>query len=245
VKHPELLLAGVSHQEEEEISPEEEIEEQDNTRAYGYNTMMVPFDPPTYRALLTRLVVHLQLPFAVVKKAEFRDLVMYLQPLSERYLAQSPATIKSMVIDTYERARVALKAVIGQARSRVHISIDIWTSPPGIPILGICAHFLTSELQLKHAVIGLKFLPGHHTGEAQAAIVKKVMDEYEITQRWGVLVADNADNNDTACKVLVAEIYPGGSSESRRSRCFGHIINLASQAFIYGKQHESFVTEAD
>jgi hypothetical protein len=98
---------------------------------------------------------------------------------------------------------------------------------------------------MKHPLLGLRYISGPHTGLAIADIVLKLMGEYDIRERWGVLVADNAENNDTACKKIVSEIYPTEGDGARRARCFGHMINLAAKAFIYGQNNEGFLVEAE
>jgi hypothetical protein len=54
-------------------------------------------------------------------------------------------------------------------------------------------------------------------------------------------MTDNAGNNDTAIDAL-CELF-GIDTRSCRFRCFGHIINLAVKAFLYGKNAESFEVE--
>ena len=73
----------------------------------------------------------------------------------------------------------------------------------------------------------------------------KIMNEYGIADKWGVLVADNADNNDTAYKILVDVLRPREPINARRSRYFSYIVNLTTKAFIYSKRYKSFITEAE
>ena len=69
--------------------------------------------------------------------------------------------------------------------------------------------------------------------------------DYKFTERLRVYVADNAKNNDIACRALIKLFHEGEKESSRRSRCLGHIINLAAQAFIYGRDNEAFIAEID
>jgi hypothetical protein len=121
----------------------------------------------------------------------------------------------------------------------------MWTSPSGIPILGVCAHFLTQQLELVHPLLALRYVEGHHTGQAIGEVLKAVMVEYGIVVKWGVCVADNADNCNTCCRWLVGELRPDEPTTARRSRCFGHMVNIAAKAFIYGKGFETFIVEAE
>ena len=118
---------------------------------------------------------------------------------------------------------------MAEVRSRIHISFDIWTAPNHTPIVGICAHFLTQTLELKHPLIGLKHIKGHHTGLGIADIVATVIDDFEILpHQLGVYVADNAGNYTTTIRSLVEHYHPDEPNNSRRGRCLGYIINLAA-----------------
>ena len=71
------------------------------------------------------------------------------------------------------------------------------------------------------------------------------MEEYEVVDKWGMLIADNATNCDSACAALVQQLRPEEDKAGRRVRCFGYILNLAAQAFIYGKENKAFVSEVE
>ena len=59
------------------------------------------------------------------------------------------------------------------------------------------------------------------------------------------MVANHATSCDSACAVLIQQLRPREDKAGRRVRCFGHILNLAAQAFIYGKENEAFVSEVE
>jgi hypothetical protein len=199
-----------------------------------------------FRKALIELTVVRQLSFATMTCTELRKVFLLLQPSLERYLVTSPQTIANWVYDEYKQVKIQVKAQLAEARSRIHISFDIWTAPNHTPIIGICAHFLTPTLELKHPLIGLKFIKGHHTGPGMADTMAAVIDDFEILpHQLGVYVADNAGNCTTTIRSLVEHYHPEESNNSRRGRCLGHIINLAAQAFIYGHKSEAFVNQAE
>jgi hypothetical protein len=77
--------------------------------------------------------------------------------------------------------------------------------------------------------------------------VDSVLQDYGITpDRLGTFVLDNATNNDT-CITALARTYKWDKSEvhRRRLRCFGHIINLVAQAFLFGAESEVFAYTLD
>ena len=55
---------------------------------------------------------------------------------------------------------------------------------------------------------------------------------------------DNISSNDT-CVREILKIQPSLNPEKRRLRCFGHIINLAAKAFLFGKNPNAFEAEAN
>ncbi|MGH2638576.1 MAG: hypothetical protein ACRDF4_04745 [Rhabdochlamydiaceae bacterium] len=70
----------------------------------------------------------------------------------------------------------------------------------------------------------------------------EVLQDYSITpDQIGCFILDNATNNDT-CISALAKTYNWGKEEiyTRRLRCFGHIINLVAQAFLFGAESEVF-----
>ena len=70
-------------------------------------------------------------------------------------------------------------------------------------------------------------------------------DEVRYILKWGVYVANNADNNDIAYKALVKIIYLDKDKRGRRGHCFSYIVNIAAKAFIYSKKHKAFINEAN
>jgi hAT family C-terminal dimerisation region len=80
-----------------------------------------------------------------------------------------------------------------------------------------------------------------HTGVNIASHVKGVIESFEIQHKIGYFVLDNASNNDTAMESLGAEFRING--EERRVRCFGHIINLAAKALLFGDDANAFEEE--
>jgi hAT family C-terminal dimerisation region len=153
--------------------------------------------------------------------------------------------MRKWVMDEFEGMRLQVKNELSVAKSRIHISFDLWTSPNGYAICGICAHFVGSNNRNCNALIAMKRLKRRHGGEDIAAVMIPVLEEYEIPPNLGVFVADNADSNDTAIRKTLTAVRPDLDSSRRRSRCLGHIINLAAKAFLFGKDTAAFEASVD
>lgn len=51
-----------------------------------------------------------------------------------------------------------------------------------------------------------------------------IIQEFELTDRLGYFMIDNADSNDTCLEHLIREIFPGATEDDvheRRLRCWG------------------------
>ncbi|ENH67969.1 hypothetical protein FOC1_g10000208, partial [Fusarium oxysporum f. sp. cubense race 1] len=71
-----------------------------------------------------------------------------------------------------------VKQRIQSAKSRIHISCDLWTSPNSLAILGVVAHYVTEDGQLEHHVLALKDIDSEHDGSHLAVVILKVVDEW-------------------------------------------------------------------
>ena len=83
-----------------------------------------------------RLISACCLPFRLVESPEFRALLSYLND------------------DVKQRSK-KIKQIIQAAKSRIHISCDLWTSPNCLAILGIVSHYVTEDGQLEHHTLAL------------------------------------------------------------------------------------------
>jgi hypothetical protein len=179
-------------------------------------------------------------PFNAVEDTNFRGMMMALNQSIEPYLV-SGNTIREWIHLSYLRTLVSVKEVIASALSRVHLSFDLWSSPNGYGICGICAHFVGADCRNRSILIGMKRMLFTHSGEAIAEVILPVMEQYSIIdERVGVFVADNAEVNDMAIRKILQQLRPDLQPQKRRGRCLGHILKLAAQAFLFGKNVEAF-----
>jgi len=82
----------------------------------------------------------------------------------------------------------------------------------------------------------LKKVPGH-SGEDQFSVLLPVLQKFDIVQKLGAIIADNASSNNVLCRFV--EDYMRTAYDRAwdalewRIRCIGHIINLVVQAFLF------------
>jgi hypothetical protein len=199
-----------------------------------------------FRRKLVRWVVQDQISYSKVRTEAFKELLICLQPAIDKYLINSHSTITSWCNSDYDEAFQRVKAILWESQSRIHLSCDIWTSPAAQSILGVCAHFLGSDLRLKKALLAMRELDGIHSGRNIGDEILEVIKTWDISERIGVCVADNASNIDAAVRHIFSTLRPDeidDNPSARRSRCLGHIVNLAAQAFLFGKDCAAFADD--
>jgi hypothetical protein len=233
---------GIKRSRVENDEEEQEISQQEKERSTKVAALVARLNVKRFRGLLVRWIVQAQIPFSAIEDKGFRDILLSLQPSLDKYLIKSHNSMSKWVKDDYHEARKQLKSVLAKSPSRIHISFDGWTSPSCKAMLSICAHFLTPGMALRHTLIGFKEIAGAHDGENLAEYIIELLKELEINHKFGVFVGDNVGNIDTAVSVIVRRLRPQEASNpgARRSRCLGHIINLAAKAFIHGADVEAW-----
>ena len=150
----------------------------------------------------------------LVQCPEFRALLTYLNSNINVFLVNSPSSCNAWVYNQYTIEMARIKARIQSARTKVHISLDIWTSPNCLPILAIIAHYISVEGVLEDAVLAMVEIQGTHDGENVAPQVEEVLNQWGILPNLGYFQMDNASNNDTLLRA-----FAKSKLTTQRSRC--------------------------
>ncbi len=200
--------------------------------------MGIGLDKATLEYLYLQWTIPMNIPFRQVRDKGFRTFLEYVNPVANRLLPDSDVTVKTHAEGLFAEGKQRLRHMLATALSDIHITCDMWTSPNNLGLLAVVAHFTSEKSKLVTVTLGLVELEGDHSGENQAAIVLNVLDEYEIRNKLGYIVMDNAHQNDSLIAVIADALRDQGvlyDAQERRLRCNGHVINLAVQAFLFGK----------
>ena len=92
------------------------------------------------------------------------------------------------------------------ARSRIHLVCDAWTSPNSYAIWGIQAQYIDFNWHSQSIAIDLRHLQGTHDGRSLANGTSYVIDDYNIGKILRYIVLDSATNSDTMLKVLAEDL---------------------------------------
>ena len=194
---------------------------------------------------LIQWIILAHIALSCVESHAFQDLLKLLNPSIFEYIYTSGKSIRSFIIKEFHQRRLGVIDELQSARSKIHLSFDLWSSPNALSLCGVVAHYLTADLQSRAILIGLKRVKGAHTGENIAEAILQVTNEFGIADKVGYFQADNAGNNDTCVQAILDEIAPFSSAAHRRLRCYGHVINLAAKAFLFGHNPDAFELEIE
>lgn len=187
------------------------------------------------------MITHHDLPFTLPTWQEFHDLLYAIQPEAAALLPQSSATVQGWIIKTYLDEKNIIRICLQEALSDIHITLDLWTFPNHLALLGVVAHFTDKNGQLNQALIAMDEVDGAHSGENICETFLHIANEYEIRHKLGYFMMDNVSNNDTFLEFISKEHNLGleYDPEERRLRCNGHVINLSVQSFLFGNSENA------
>jgi hypothetical protein len=183
-------------------------------------------------------MIDAHIAFLQVESPYFHEFLCFLNSAVERVLPNSSTTIRAWIEKMYSSQRAQLSRLLHRTPGAINFSFDAWSSPNNLPLLGIVAHWIDEAGAKHNALLGLRTIEGEHTGENMASEVWKIIDNFEIAQKVGYFVLDNATNNCTALRSLQTKLQEGGLSlfnaSERRLRCMGHILNLVVKKILFG-----------
>ena len=104
---------------------------------------------------------------------------------------------------------------------------------------------MDNEYNIRTILLGLREVIGDHSGENIGQTVVEVIREFQLEARLGAFVLDNVGSNDIAVQYIINELNLEDTHLKAycRLRCLGHIINLAAQDFIFGKNSKEWLKE--
>ena len=167
------------------------------------------FEPSIFRNKLLRFIAVLHLPFSIVERDEFRDMMLYASPhlRGNDTLCKSHTTIKSWLIALFLASQVILLKLLFECDAQIHISFDLWSSPNHYSMLGVVCHFIDRSWRARTVLLALKPLHGPHSGENMADLLIEVIEKYELGKVLGFCVLDNARDNDTSLRSVEVYLY--------------------------------------
>ena len=198
-----------------------------------------------FKLLLIKWIVYCHIAFIQIENIYFRDVISFLSPSLAKCLP-SRNTFRRWVIAEFRKQKRKVKKGLKRARSNIHLSFDLWTSPNSYAIIAIVAHYIDEKGCRQTKLLAIRRLEGEHSGENIASAVLRVIKEYRIRNRVGFFILDNASSNDVAVDIILSKLYRDMDEKARkrrRLRCLAHVTNLVAKAFLMGPKGEEMTDE--
>ncbi|CAG8747479.1 25956_t:CDS:2, partial [Racocetra persica] len=187
-----------------------------------------------FNTLLAEWIVSDTLPFSTV---ESKALIALLHFLNAALELPSRETIKSIVQNSFISMRSDVQALFGQIFSNISITLDIWTSRANMPFLGVIAHRINSNWNLKKILVNMCMLPHPHTGEDIKTKLESILATFNITTKIICATTDSGSNIISAIRLLNMHLSMQNFHFYSR-RCLAHILYLIVMAGMTPIKHQ-------
>ncbi|CAD0046447.1 unnamed protein product [Aureobasidium pullulans] len=163
-------------------------------------------DSKVFRQALLKWHILDQVSLRKATSDAHNDLLSIVNLDTELLTITSHSTMREEVITLYMTSLGIVKGYLAKAKSKVTLSFDIWTAGNKLPLLGIVAHYIDYNYELKVVLLALLEINGSHSGENIAAHLLSVIERFNLCNKLGFFMADNASSNDKALKILKQSI---------------------------------------
>ena len=109
-----------------------------------------------------------------------------MQLLRPGFTNFSPDTIRRNVLSWRKESQPAIVSRLRTANSRVSLTMDGWTAPIGLYMLGRTLHYITLDFVPQGIVIALSDPETCHTGKNMAEWLLDKLETYEIKNKFMV-----------------------------------------------------------
>jgi len=214
----------------------------------AFFTKKIPFKREVFQFCLIDWILQDRISFHEIESEAFWDMILFLRPEAEETL-HCTNTIRAHCMQRFQETREQIKNLFIVAKFRIHISADLWMSPNNYTLLGIVVHWWNVNDTLQAALIALPKLYGAHTGANIGKAILDTLDLYNITEKLGYFMLNNATSNNTAVEAIIKELRHHEvtrtiSAKEARLRCSEHIINLVVKSLFFSTNVEALKIES-
>ncbi|KAM9855232.1 zinc finger BED domain-containing protein 4 [Aulostomus maculatus] len=139
---------------------------------------------------IAKMIVQDLQPVSIVENHGFRELLQLLEP---RYTPEPQHYIQSQLLPAYAyQAQLATRQALASAHA-LSLSLDVWRGLSGATpgYLGVTCHFLTSDWQMRSALLACLPLAGGTSGSRVLSDFDEVCHSHGVSGRAFRVVADH------------------------------------------------------
>lgn len=169
---------------------------------------------------LTKFIVKGYHSFAIVEEEEFKNMYKMILPT---YTLPTRKTISSSLIPKlYETTKEKVQQLISKADA-LCLTTDGWTSINIVSYMGLTAHFIDENTELKSVLLGCTEFSDRHTSINLTNFLLSEAEKWEISYKVTGIVTDGAPN-------IVSAV---NGAKWRHFPCVAHNLNLAVQHSLH------------
>ena len=110
--------------------------------------------------------------------------------------------------------------------------------------ISVVGHYINSQYKVETVLLGLRYLRGPHSGENITEAILQVIHKYGLTgNHIGWFILNNVSLNNTYVAEILKALGINDTIKYYRLHYLGHILNLATKAFLFGSDIKSFKDE--
>ncbi|XP_037930578.1 zinc finger BED domain-containing protein 4-like, partial [Teleopsis dalmanni] len=174
--------------------------------------------------LILDVIVEDVQPFSIINDTGFRKLVLGLEP---SYVFPSRTTFSTIfLMEKYNKAKESILDILQEAKT-ISLTTDMWTSNANESYLAVTAHFISQNWKFNSCLLSCVECRFQHTSENLAAEIKRIIDEWRLTNKIFAVTTDNAAN------IIRAVTLCGWCHVP----CFAHTLNLIIQKGLKNIEH--------
>lgn len=203
-------------------------------------------DKHHFRNAVTRFVTSCSLSHLSVTSNAFKDMILAANPEAGHALINAATTLRPRIKRQFEEQQLVVVGWLTRSLSCFHVSTDTWKARHGHKhFQAVNCQFVDEHGVLRQVLLDLVEVDGEQrkTGAYLASLLIKTCQDYSILHRLGWITSDNVTVNDTLLRSIETHMRDSGiatwTEKTRRLRCIGHIINLATQAFMFADNAEA------
>src|SRR5271156_2269045 len=117
----------------------------------------------------------MHIALVIIESESFREFIHTIAPALDAFIISSSNTIRNWIMKLFKAQTLVIKRKLARARTKIHISFDLWTSLNRRSLVGIVAHWLDEDLKKQDILIGIRRLKGSHSGENIVEVIIPVL----------------------------------------------------------------------
>ncbi|KAK1367687.1 BED-type domain-containing protein [Heracleum sosnowskyi] len=181
------------------VTRQTQLQFQKSGNAFEITLETFKYDHTEMRKIVAHYILINELPLMHVESFMFNEVMRKATPLWQKI---SRATVKADFVTTYEIEKKKLKEVFKYVK-KINITTDMWTSSnQKSGYMVVTSHWIDYEWKLKMRVLNFCNAPPPHSGYIIAEALSRCFTEWEIDEKTGTIVVDNAKANDVALRIL-------------------------------------------